>query len=112
MKKVLLLLFAMSTLSNCWLFSPPPAVKYEVTGTASLVDIIYQDESGTNQAVSGATLPWSHSFTGKNGARVEITASNRDSTGSVTVTIYENDAVFQTSTSSDAYAIVNAYGYL
>jgi hypothetical protein len=110
MKKVALILLVILALSQCDLFAP--TVTYEVTGSASSVDVTYENEDGGTSQQSGVSVPWSYSFTGHNGDFVYISAQNNGSSGSVTVTIYKNDSVFKTSTSSGAYVIADAYGTL
>jgi hypothetical protein len=87
-------------------------VKYSVTGSATKVDITYENEDGGTSQVAGASVPWSYSFTGEKGDFVYISAQNQDSTGTVTVTIYRDGDTFKTSTSSGAYVIATASGTL
>lgn len=87
-------------------------VRYEVTGSASTVDITYQNEDGGTSQLSDVTLPWSLAFTGEALDFVYVSAQNQGETGTVTVTIYKDGEQFKTSTSSGAYVIASADGAL
>ena len=89
-----------------------PEVKYEVTGTATTVDITMENSSGGTSQFSDVAVPWSTYFTSKSGAFVYISAQNQASSGSVTVRIYKDGIVFKESTSSGAYVIATASGSL
>ena len=84
------------------------AIKYEVTGTASTVDITYENRDGGTSQISDRYLPWEYTFTGKSGDFVYVSAQNQGSSGTVTVTIYDGDRILDTSTSSGAYVIATA----
>jgi hypothetical protein len=66
-----------------------PAVRYEVTGSATSVSLTYQNESGGTSQIDPADMPWTYSFTGHYGDFLYISAQNNGETGSVTVTIYD-----------------------
>ena len=87
-------------------------VKYEVSGTASTVDVTYENSDGGTSQESDVEVPWSYSFTGHPGDFVYISAQNQGQTGTVTVTIYNDGDVFKTSTSEGAYVIATASGSL
>lgn len=78
-------------------------VRYEVTGSATTVDVTYQNEDGGTSQVSDVSLPWSVTFTG---------AQNQGEIGTVTCTIYQDGEQFKQSTSSGAYVIASADGTL
>jgi len=81
-----------------------PQVQFEVTGSASLVWIVYQNASGV-VTLNSVPLPWSYSFTGNKADFVSLSATS--SSGIlpvVTVTIYEDGSVVQTATSSSGGA--------
>ena len=110
MKKIIILLLAAIILSSCDFFIG--MMEYEVTGSASSVDVTYANESGGTSRQSGVSLPWSYSFTGDPGDFVYILAENKGATGSVTATIYKNGNEFKTSTSSAPYGTAEASGVL
>lgn len=87
-------------------------VKYEVTGSASTVDVTYTNEDGGTSQLSDVTLPWSVSFTGDTLDFVYVSAQNQGETGTVTATIYRDGEQFKSSTSSGAYVIASADGTL
>ena len=72
-----------------------PKVRYEVSGSATSADAKYYNHTGGLEMQNGASVPWSHSFTGRNGTMAMLSASSR--TGTVTVTIYVNGYVYKTS---------------
>ena len=108
--KYLVLFLSLLILGGCG-FSGE-GVEYEVTGSASKVDVTYENEDGGTSQESDVSVPWSYSFKGYSGDFVYISAQNQGETGSVTVTIYKNGSVFKTSTSSGAYVIATASGTL
>ena len=87
-------------------------VKYEVTGTATTVDITMENEDGGTSQYSDLSVPWSYEFRRIEGSFVYISAQNQQETGSVTVKIYTDGSVFKTSTSAGAYVIATASGLL
>ena len=75
-------------------------MEFEVTGTASLVWIAYQNASGV-VSLNSVSLPWSYSFTGNKGDFVYLSAAPSGGIlPTVTVTISENGSVLQTATNS------------
>lgn len=89
----------------------PKNITYEVTGTATTVDITLENASGGTEQYSAVSLPYTKSFQVDGGYHfVYISAQNNGSTGSVTSTIKVGGAVFKTATSSGAYVIATASG--
>jgi hypothetical protein len=90
------------------------SIKYEITGSASSVDITMSNAGGDTEQLSDVPLPWEKAFS----VKVEeysyyfayISAQNQGNSGTVTVTIYRNGSVFKTATSSGAYVIATASG--
>ena len=85
-------------------------VKYQVTGTAATVDLTIENADGGTSQYSDKPVPWTHTFTSKGDTWVYCSAQNQGNTGSVTVTIYVNEAKFKQSTSEGAYVIASASG--
>ena len=85
-------------------------VKYQVTGTASAVDLTIENSDGGTSQFSDKPTPWAYSFTSKFDTWVYCSAQNQGETGSVTVTIYVDDVQFKRSTSEGAYVIATASG--
>jgi hypothetical protein len=89
-------------------------VKYEITGTASSVDITMENAGGNTEQLDDVPLPWSQSFT----ITLEqhehffayVSAQNQGTTGTVTAKIYKDGSEFKTATSSGAYVIASASG--
>jgi hypothetical protein len=95
-----------------------PEVEYEITGTASSVDVTLSNAQGDTEQFSNVTL--SHSKVGRSKIYpydsfpshfLYISARNQDNTGNVTVSIYVNGNLFKTSTSEGPFAIASASGY-
>jgi hypothetical protein len=88
-------------------------VKYKVTSTASTVDITFVNGSGSTVQNNGVEPPWEISFGGDVGDFVYVSAQMmEDGDHSVTVTIYSDGDVFETTTSTGPYAIATASGSL
>jgi hypothetical protein len=87
-------------------------VRYEVTGTAELVNITYQNDSGGISQVTNMPLPWSLSFSGDPADYVYLSAQNQGETGSVTVTIYKDGDVFKRASSEGSHVIASVSGTL
>jgi hypothetical protein len=86
-------------------------VKYHVTGSATWVSIAYETDYG-EISQANTSVPWSCSFTGEKGDFVYVSAWNQEDGETVTVTIYKDEEIFKTSTSSGAYVRATASGYL
>jgi len=86
------------------------SVKYQVTGSASTVSLTLNNATGGTEQIASATLPWSESFTVQKGDFLYVSAQNNGSSGSVTATVYVNNRVLQTATSTGAYVIATASG--
>lgn len=93
-------------------FDSSIAVKYEVTGTAELVNVTYQNNNGGISQVTDASLPWSMTFSGNPEDYVYLSAQNQEETGSITVTIYKNNDVFKSATSTGSYVVASVSGTL
>lgn len=87
------------------------SVKYEVTGSAVSVYVTYEKEGNTWKPFE-ASVPWSLSYSAQSGDDVYLAAMNKGASASITVTIYDNNSVFDTSTASGAYATAEASGTL
>jgi len=84
---------------------------YEVTGTASKVNVTYSDLFGGTLQESNKSLPWtSKTFTNdspENRIFAYISAQNQTNTGTVTVSIYRNGKMEKTASSTGAYVIAS-----
>ena len=85
-------------------------VKYEVTGTATAVDLTIENDNGGTSQYSDQATPWTYSFTGYPGDFIYVSAQNQGDSGTVTATIYIDGEVYKTSTSDGAYVIATASG--
>ena len=90
---------------------PSGHVEYQIAGSATRVDITYQNSSGGTSQIANAAVPWTYSWTGaKSGDFLYVSAQIVSGTGSVTATIRKNGTVAQTSTSTGFATIATASG--
>jgi hypothetical protein len=84
-------------------------VKYEITGSASLVDVTMQWSDGSTRQHANVTVPATYEFKtwGYDGF-VYLSAQNDGAYGSVTCSIYHRDKLFKSATSYGAYTIATA----
>jgi hypothetical protein len=94
------------------LTGPSGLVEYSVTGTATLVDVTYQNSSGGTSQVAMAVVPWTYSWaTADRGDFLYVSAQIVNASGgSITVTIRKDGSVLQSSTSSGFASIATASG--
>jgi len=88
----------------------PDYVIYEITGTASIVDVTLNNPTGGTEQYSEVTVPHQFTYSQFPDDFLYISAQNQGEYGSVTVTIYLNNEVFKTATSEGAYVIATASG--
>ena len=93
-------------------FDSSITVKYEVTGSAELVNVTYQNNNGGISQITDVVLPWSMTFSGNPEDYVYLSAQNQGETGSITVTIFKNDDVFKSATSTGSYVVASVSGTL
>jgi hypothetical protein len=70
----------------------------------------YQNATGGTEQANDADTPWSREFECKRGAFLYISAQNAHDRGKITVSVYVNDRLWKTSTSTGGYAIATASG--
>jgi hypothetical protein len=87
-------------------------VRLEVTGSAESVSVTYHNQSGGTSQVSSAGLPWSYRYEGFDGDFFYVSAQNKGSSGTVTVSVYVDGRKYKTSTSSGGFVIATASGSL
>ena len=90
------------------------SVRYEVTGTAKTVFITIENDTGGTSQYADVSIPWTYNFRTRKeeGTFVYVSAQNQGETGSVTASIYRDEVLFKTSTSSGSYVIATASGSL
>ncbi len=76
-------------------------VKYEVTGSASAVNIDYLDSNGDLAIINGQSLPWEITFSANKGDQVYLSAKRTGDSGTVTVKIYQNGTLLDEDTTAD-----------
>lgn len=91
------------------------ALEYQVTGTATRVNIEYQDLTGAYAKVMNVVLPWNYQtpcYDSMVGTSVYLSAQNLDPFQDVTVTINAKGALYMQATTTDPYGFVAVYGTL
>ncbi len=87
------------------------SVTYEITGTAELVSITYENDNGGTSQLSSESVPHTIKVGKMSSVQfVYISAQNKVGYGSVTVTIYIDGKQFKTSTSTGEYVIASVSG--
>lgn len=90
----------------------PDVVIYKITGSASSVDVTYQNADDQTTQDSAVGLPWTMNAPTATGSFVYISAQNQDDSGTVTCEIDINGVVAVTNTSTGAYVIASCDGRL
>jgi hypothetical protein len=118
MNKIIFALMALCLLSACEDTTKPKSktftIRYEVTGSCKTVDITVSNETEDTEQHSDVPVPYTKTFTVRvSGESYDyyfayISAQNNQDSGSVTSTIYVNDKVRKTATSTGAYVIATA----
>lgn len=109
---VVVVAWALVAVTACTGPSPSSRVDYDVTGTATRVDITYATAGGGTAQVTGVTVPWSFGWSGaKTGDFLYVSAQIVNTTGgTLTVTIKKDGSRFKTTTSSGFASIATASG--
>ena len=108
--KKLILIVALLLIACSNPFDSSITVKYEVTGSAELVNVTYQNNNGGISQITDVVLPWSMTFSGNPEDYVYLSAQNQGETGSITVTIYKDNDIFKSATSSGSYVVASVSG--
>lgn len=87
-----------------------PVVVYEITGSASYASATLSNREGGTEQYSRVAIPWRYTDKSFFGSFLYISAQNQGEYGTVTVSIYVDDKLYKTSTSSGAYVIATASG--
>ena len=87
-------------------------IRYEVSGSAQLANVTYENGSGGTSQMTNIALPWSHTFSGEPDEYVYLYAHSQSETGSITVTIYKDGDVFRRATSEGAFVAASVSGNL
>jgi Mycobacterium membrane protein len=93
---------------------PPtlPAVRYEVAGSTTSVDVTYNNSNDDVAQANGVPVPWTYTFTATSGFFLYVSAQKDGSTGAVTCSIYVNNVLREANTSTGPYSICTASGSL
>ncbi len=114
--KLILTLLFLCLLSSCRGsyadYEPPPryAIKYEVTGTTSSVNIIYEKHEGYEEYYN-QSLPWVYEFDEYGGRSLYLSAQNNENTATLlTATIYIDGSEYATGDCNDVHCFAIAFG--
>ena len=109
-KAFVLIVVLLAFLSACNL-NQGRSIQYSVTGSTVTAEVLFENSSEGITRSLGVAIPWSYSFISDPGDFVYISAQKDDDPATdVTVTIYVDGRVLQTSTASGAYAMATASG--
>jgi hypothetical protein len=112
---VFLAISSCDTSNEPYVYPTEYALEYQVTGTATRVNIEYQNLKGGYAKLMNVALPWNyqtHYYDSTVGTSVYLSAQNLDSVGNVTVTINAKGALYKQATTTDPYGFVAVYGAL
>ena len=114
MQKIILLCLVLIFLCGCENDDPQTsyAIKYEVTGTAALVNITYTNDFGFEFSFD-THLPWYWGeFYTIEGNQLSLIGRNLTAEGDITVIIYVDGEIADQDTCSGAYCIASAFKIL
>lgn len=116
-EKIFFIFFIIVLLNSCNFLLGISSIKYEVTGTASSVDLTIENKGGGTSQFSNVSLPWKYEFTKQKNDEYDfvflyVSAQNNGSFGTVTSTIYVDGDSWKSSTSSGSYVVATASGSL
>lgn len=116
MRRIVLVAIALAQLA-CGSNSAPTnpslgQIRYDISGTATNVDITYENENGSTSQIGAAPLPWSYAWSGaKHGDFLYISAQIVNvSGGAITVTITKDGTLFKSASASGFPSIATASG--
>jgi len=115
MRRLLLIAVVLGAIASTGcknVFGPSGEASYEISGTATRVDITYQNSTGGTSQIANVSLPWTYSLSNlKSGDFLYVSAQIvNDSGGSITVTINREGKSFKTGSASGFAAIGTASG--
>ncbi len=87
-------------------------IRYEVSGSAQLANVTYENGSGGTSQMTNIALPWSHTFSVEPNEYVYLYAQSQCETGSITVTIFKDGDVFRRATSEGSFVAASVSGDL
>lgn len=109
---IVILIASVCVTSSCGVTAPSGDVEYSVTGTATRVDLTYENSTGGVSQIANAVVPWTYRWsTAKSGDFLYVSAQIvNPSGGSITATVRKDGRVVQTSTSTGFASIASASG--
>lgn len=85
-------------------------LEYEITGTATSVSVTLNNPSGNTEQYNPVLVPHTYSYKSFPDDFYYISAQNQNSSGSVTVSIYQKGKLIERASSEGAYVIATASG--
>lgn len=87
-------------------------VTYKIKGSASSVDVTYNNAQGGSQQIGNASVPWSQTFTADSGSFLYLSAQNKGESGTVETEIDVDGKPRKQSQSSGGYTIADVHDTL
>ncbi len=84
--------------------------EYQVSGTAKSVSVTYFNADGGTEQVE-SNIPFSITFSIKNGGAISLLAQNKGDSGSIVCEIYKNDKLWKSATTTASYGICTLAGF-
>jgi len=89
-----------------------PVVIYEITGSALSASVTLVNREGGAEQYGKVHIPWTYKDKSFTGQYLYISAQNLGGSGTIKVAIYIDGKCYKASSSSGAYVIASASGYL
>jgi hypothetical protein len=105
-----LLIIGLSSCDGLFKDDDDHEVRYEVTGTAEFISILYIEGTDNSFAIEHQQLPWSHSFRGEKGEIVYLQATNETETGEIRVVIHIDGNLFLEARNNEPFGIATVSG--
>ncbi len=106
MIRIIFIICLFCIIFNCTLFSPLSEAAYEVTGTATLVDITFKNSDGKISVHKNKKPPWIYIFQAKPRFVAFFSVQSKVKTGSITARLYKEGEVLKSVSADSAFAFV------
>jgi hypothetical protein len=98
--------------AGCDLITGQSNITYEVTGTATRIGVIYENEQGSTSQIASTAVPWSYSFKAERHDLLYVSAQIVEGDGSITVTIRKGSSSWKTAFASGLGSTATTSGTL
>ncbi len=107
---VILLCLVGSSFLNTGGLTAGDQYEYRVSGTARSVSVTYFNADGGTEQVE-SNIPFSKTFSIKNGGAISLLAQNKGDSGSIVCEIYKNGKLWKSATTTAGYGICTLAGF-